>query len=117
MCAPPDPDEDQRAAGHVSSAVQRQRERYAGLGFNWNARIPAAYIDRFCPLDTEGRRTLMEEAEQLGTSSRAFHSILRMARTIADLAGDERIRPSHVVEAAKLRRYGDGDFFWTRGRV
>ena len=117
MCAPTDPEEDRRAARNVHAAVARQRERYAGLGFTWNARIPAAYIDRYCALDAEGRTTLMEEAEKLGTSSRAFHSILRTARTVADLAGDERIRPSHVVEAVRLRRYGDGDFFWTRGRV
>jgi magnesium chelatase family protein len=117
MCAPPDPDEDRRAACNVQAAGVRQQERYAGLGFSWNARIPAAYIDRFCALNAEGRTTLLEAAEKLGTSSRAFHSILRMARTIADLAGDELIKPSHVVEAACLRRYGDGDFFWMRGRV
>jgi predicted ATPase with chaperone activity len=40
-----------------------------------------------------------------------------MARTIADLAGEDQIREAHVLEAVQHRRYGDGDFFWARGRI
>jgi magnesium chelatase family protein len=115
MCAPPEKMEDQDASERVRSAVARQKERFAGLGFNWNARIPAALIDSICELDVRGRKALLESAETMGLSSRAFHSVLRMARTIADLAGEERIRDAHLLEAVQHRRYGDGDFFWARG--
>jgi magnesium chelatase family protein len=117
MCAPPEPGEDLAASEHVRSAVAMQRARFAGLGFTWNSRIPAAYIDRFCTLDVQGRSALLKSAEALSISSRAFHSILRMARTIADLAGEDQIREAHVLEAVQHRRYGDGDFFWARGRI
>ena len=101
-----------KASERVRAAVARQRVRYAGLGFNWNSRIPPACMDRFCGLDARGRGALLHAAEALGISSRAFHSILRTARTIADLAGDERIGETHILEAVQHRRYGDGDFFW-----
>jgi magnesium chelatase family protein len=117
MCAPSEPGEGLKASERVRSAVARQRARFAGLGFNWNSRIPAAYIDRFCGLGPRGRGALLQAAEALGISSRAFHSILRTARTIADLAGEEQIEETHVLEAVQHRRYGDGDFFWARGRA
>jgi magnesium chelatase family protein len=97
--------------------VARQRERYSGLGFTWNSRIPASGIEHFCELDPEGRAALLKGAESLGISSRAFHSILRIARTIADLAGEDAITEGHLLEAIELRRYGDGDFFWARGHA
>jgi magnesium chelatase family protein len=116
MCAPPEKTEDLDASERVRSAVARQKERFAGLGFNWNSRIPAALIDSICELDLRGRKGLLESAETMGLSSRAFHSVLRIARTIADLAGEERIGEGHLMEAVLHRRYGDGDFFWARGR-
>jgi magnesium chelatase family protein len=116
MCAPPDTAEDRDAAERVCSAVARQKARFAGLGFEWNARIPAAQIDRLCELDACGRKALMDSAESLGMSSRAIHSVLRTARTIADLAGEASIREQHLLEAVQHRRYGEGDFFWARGR-
>jgi magnesium chelatase family protein len=117
MCAPPEPQEDLKASRRVESAVARQKARYAGLGFNWNSRIPPACIDRFCGLDARGREALLQAAESLGISSRAFHSILRTARTIADLSEEESIGEKHLLEAVQHRRYGDGDFFWTRGHA
>ena len=115
MCEPPDPEETARAQKEVRKAVARQRARYSGLGFAWNSRIPASCMERFCALDSEGRATLLKGAESLGISSRAIHSILRIARTIADLAGEEAIGENHLMEAIEYRRYGDGDFFWARG--
>lgn len=117
MCARREPGEDMKARERVRSAVSRQRSRYAGLAFSWNARIPVGSIDRFCGLDSRGREALLHAAELFGISSRAFHSILRTARTIADLEGEERIEETHVQEAVQYRRYGDGDFFWAKGRV
>ncbi|MGO9310258.1 MAG: YifB family Mg chelatase-like AAA ATPase [Spirochaetia bacterium] len=117
MCAPPDAEDDVKVPERVRSAAERQKARYRGLGFTWNARIPPAHMDRFCALDAQGRAALLRAAESLGISSRAFHSILRIARTIADLAEEDQIGERHIREAVQHRRYGDGDFFWTRGRV
>ncbi len=116
MCAPTDPEEDARVSRRVRSAVMRQKARYAGLGFSWNSRIPAASMDRFCAVDAAGRTALLRAAESSGISSRAFHSILRTARTIADLAEEDRIGEKHLREAVQHRRYGDGDFYWAKGR-
>jgi magnesium chelatase family protein len=116
MCRPPDPGEAVTVMDSVQKAVRLQRERYRGLGFSWNSRIPAGMIDAVCPLDLESRMELVQAAEALGISSRAFHSLLRVARTIADLETAERIRVVHLREAIQHRRYGDSDFFWTRDR-
>ena len=93
-----------------------QKKRFDGLGFSGNGRIPAGLMERFCPLNEECRHTLVKASGALGVSSRAFHSILRMARTIADLDGAEEIAERHLREAIQHRRYGDGDFYWVRGR-
>jgi magnesium chelatase family protein len=117
MCAAVRPGASDNARLRVKEAIALQKKRFAGLGFCSNGRIPAGLMEKFCALDEECRHTLEKAADTLGVSSRAFHSILRMARTIADLAGAERIAASHLKEAIQHRRYGDGDFFWTRGRV
>jgi magnesium chelatase family protein len=91
-----------------------QRRRHAGLGFTWNARIPPGLVEQLCPIDEDGREVLLGAAERFAISSRAFHAVLRIARTIADLAGSPDIRADHLREAAEHRRYGDGDFHWVR---
>ena len=117
MCAPARPGASADARLRVKEAIAMQKKRFAGLGFCSNGRIPPGLIEKFCALDAECLHMLKESSDALGVSSRAFHSILRMARTIADLAGAERIAASHLQEAIQHRRYGDGDFFWARGRV
>ena len=117
MCAPAAPDESAAARERVAEAAARQRRRYEGRGFTWNSRIPAGLVEQYCGLDAECQVTLAKAAEALHISSRAFHSVLRMARTIADLEGAERIGHQHLREAIQHRRYGDGDFCWTSERV
>jgi len=114
MCAPPQVQKAALSRQKVAAAAALQRERYAGSGFAWNARIPSGLIDAYCPLDSECRRTLLETAETLNISSRAFHSLLRVSRTIADLESSPSIRAEHLKEAIQHRRYGDSDYFWTR---
>jgi magnesium chelatase family protein len=117
MCAPAKPEETKLIRARVDRVVARQKQRYAGCGFSWNARIPAGLIEKYCPLDEKCRRGLEKAAESVSISSRAIHSILRIARTIADLASEERIRWNHLEEALQHRRYGDGDFFWVKARM
>jgi magnesium chelatase family protein len=114
MAAAADPEETGRAAGRVCRAVELQRERYASFGFGSNARIPPGHMDAFCALAPSGSTLLAAAAEAQSISSRAFHAILRISRTIADLEGGGAIRDEHVEEAVALRRYGDSDYFWTR---
>ncbi|MGA2975585.1 MAG: YifB family Mg chelatase-like AAA ATPase [Spirochaetia bacterium] len=116
MCTVPAPAEEALIRQRVRDAAAIQKARYAGLGFSWNSRIPAGMIDTYCPLDQECREALLHAAETLCISSRAFHSILRMARTIADLDAVEGIRSEYLMEAIQHRRYGDGDFFWVKSR-
>lgn len=96
----------------VLAARIRQSRRYDGMSFSVNGRMPPGAVDRFCVLTPEAISLLERETGSLGVSSRAIHSILRVARTIADLAGEDTIEKPHVEEAVELRRYGDEDPFW-----
>lgn len=98
--------------GRVQRAVAIQRRRLEGLPVCRNAWIPVSLLGRYCPLDGEGSSVLAEAVQGLGLSSRACHSILRIARTIADLAGCPDIRADHVREACQHRRFGEGDLYW-----
>jgi magnesium chelatase family protein len=60
-------------------------------------------IRRFCPIDQECERMLESAMTRLGLSARAYDRILKVSRTIADLEGDEDIRPAHVAEAVGYR--------------
>ncbi len=57
-----------------------------------------------CGLDVSGERLLKEAMSRFMWSARAYHRVLKIARTIADLAGAETIRPEHVAEAVQYRR-------------
>jgi magnesium chelatase family protein len=96
----------------VQSARIIQSRRYAGLGFARNGRVPSGLVESFCVLEPGAEGILAEAVEKLGLSSRACHSILRVARTIADLQAREGIAADDLLEAIQHRRYGDGDYYW-----
>jgi magnesium chelatase family protein len=104
-----------QAREKVQAAVARQRRRYRGIGFMWNSRIPSGKIGSFCPLTEDSRRFLAQAVEQLSLSSRAYHAILRIARTLADLDGSESLEKHHLLEAVQHRRFGEDDPFWHYG--
>ena len=60
-------------------------------------------IRRFCPLDAPSRHMLRAAFDSLGLSARAHDRILKVARTLADLAGEEKIREEHMAEAIQYR--------------
>jgi magnesium chelatase family protein len=68
-----------------------------------NARLRGATFRRCCAPDAAGRRLLLACMERLGLSARAHDKVLRVARTIADLAGAEAIGEAHVAEAVQYR--------------
>ncbi|MDP2810263.1 MAG: YifB family Mg chelatase-like AAA ATPase [Rhodocyclaceae bacterium] len=88
----------------VRTRVTRSREiQLARQGMS-NARLAPDGIDRFCKPDEQGAALLKQAMTRLLLSARAYHRILKVARTIADLAGDTNIRSPHVAEAIHYRR-------------
>jgi len=99
----------------VEKAVYIQNDRYKEFNFSRNSKIPPGLIDKYCYLDKKCSNLLAKALDKLSISSRACHSILKVARTIADLSTSENIIPDHILEAIQHRRYGDGDYFWKFG--
>ena len=83
-----------------------QRERYAGENVNTNSEMSEKDIRKFCALSKECDDILREAFTSLRLSARARSRILKVARTIADLAMEENILPEHVMEAVSYRTYG-----------
>jgi magnesium chelatase family protein len=99
-------------ARRVSGAVEVQRERLGKLPGRprRNARIPAGLVELCCPLSGRGAETLKTAVSRLALSGRAYHGILRVARTIADLEGRDTIDTVQVLEAVEHRRRGDDPY-------
>jgi magnesium chelatase family protein len=87
----------------VEAARNIQRERFRGTPTRTNAEMSPAELTRFCRLDKEGQALLRAAYTRLGLSARAHARILKVARTIADLAASERIEAAHVAEALQYR--------------
>lgn len=87
----------------VEQARQIQKERFAGTDCRFNGDIEASSIERYCELRPEEQRCMERLYGSLQLSARAYHRILRVARTIADLDGAERIETGHLMEAAFYR--------------
>ena len=90
-------------AARVLKARQKQKERFAGEGIFCNAAMNNRQIEKFCPLSADCRSLLERIVENMGLSARACSRIIKLARTIADLADMPDIRPEHLSEAASYR--------------
>ena len=87
----------------VEKARRIQRERYAKDDITCNARLDARTIDRYCPMDDSARDLLKQAAEKLNLSNRAFTRMIKVSRTIADLAEEDIITARHIAEAVQYR--------------
>lgn len=87
----------------VNAARRIQLERYRGTDVVANARMNAAMIRTFCPLTDAATAALKSAFERLDMSARAYDRVLKVARTVADLAGEEVIGVNHVMQAIQLR--------------
>ena len=88
----------------VEAARESQRQRFEGSrGLLSNADMGPAEVRDLCQVDDAGRSLLRAAMQQLHMSARAYHRILKLARTIADLAGSETIETVHLAEAIQYR--------------
>lgn len=87
----------------VIRAVHTQDKRYAGSGIHFNSEIPSSRISEFCPMEPAAEDFLRKAFDRLGLTARSYFRIIRVARTIADLSGAERIGRDHVSEAVSYR--------------
>jgi len=92
-----------RIQERVEQARERQRARFQGTKLTCNADMGPAEVREYCPIDTAGKSLLRAAMQQLHMSARAYHRILKLARTIADLAGSENIEAVHLAEAIQYR--------------
>ena len=90
-------------AKRVLRARQIQRERLGDSGIFTNAEMSSKHLETFCTLDEDCKVLLERLIDKLGLSARAYTRIIKIARTIADLAGSARILPVHLSEAASYR--------------
>lgn len=87
----------------VLRAQEIQAKRYAGSEIRFNSGLPAPLLERFCPLGLEEDHFMQQVYEAKHLTARACHRMLRVARTIADLDGSERIAIPHLSEAVRYR--------------
>ena len=97
------PETSQQVRSRVNAARQVQQRRYEGTGVTCNAYMTPAMIGQYCRLDAAGEKLMQGAFDRLGLTGRSHDRILRMARTIADLEGEEQILPTHLAEAIQYR--------------
>ena len=87
----------------VSPARRIQLKRLPGEGIYSNSQMKPRHLKKFCQLDAPSQSILDQAVRQLGLSARAYHRILKVARTIADLEAAENIGSAHLLEAIQYR--------------
>ena len=93
----------ERIRERVTHARERQLLRFQGRKIYANAQMGTREIKKFCPVCADAQKLLETAVTKLGFSARAYDRVLKVARTIADLAGNEDIRAAHVAEAIQYR--------------
>ena len=89
----------------VEKVQKIQEERYKDEKINFNGQLKSSLIDKFCPLTDSASRLLARAFEKIAFSARSYHRILKVARTIADMEGEEMIAGHHIGEALSYRAF------------
>ena len=84
-------------------AHQMQKERYAGSGYRFNADVKGAAIEEYFRVGKKQKQLLEDAFETLNLTARSYHKILKVARTIADLAESREILERHILQAICYR--------------
>ncbi len=90
----------------VQRAREFQRARFKASGFTSNAEMTTKAVKELCPLSTDALAFLQQAVGRLGLSARGYYRVIKVSRTIADLAGEPNIALTHVAEALQYRPYG-----------
>jgi len=108
LSLPPPAEGSAAVAARVTRARAIQAERYQalpdGVAVRTNAEADGALLEAVASPDAEGRRLLTEAAERMKLSARGYHRVLRVARTLANMAGKPNVRRVHIAEALSYRR-------------
>jgi magnesium chelatase family protein len=104
LALPPPAEGSEAVAARVAAARARQTSRANGSGARTNAELDGEMLEAHATPDEPGRKLLLQAADAMRLSARGYTRILRVARTIADLAGVETIGRIHVAEALSYRR-------------
>lgn len=93
----------------VTAARNIQLERYKDSGIFFNSRLTTPLMEKYCVLEKDAEELLKEAFDSLNLSARSYHKILKVSRTIADLAGSEKISLEHLAEALQYRGFSSQD--------
>ncbi len=100
-----------RMRERIETARQHQLIRFRDTGLSCNARMPPSHLRKYCAIDASLGDLLQHAMEQLSLSARAYDRILKVARTIADLAESENIQSPHLLEAIQYRSLDRNVFY------
>ena len=106
MIAPATAEPSSIVAARVRAARDIQRERYLAAGYPdifTNAAAPSALIETLVDPDKESQSLMLQAADRFSLSARAYHRVLKVARTLADLAGSQKVARPHIAEALSYR--------------
>ncbi len=110
LILPPPAEGSAEVASRVAAARERQTKRFAALGIagvSTNAACPAPAVEDMARPDADGLALIRAAADAMRLSARGFHRVLKVARTLADLDGEERVRRLHLAEALSYRAHTD----------
>ena len=104
LVLPPAAEGSAEVAQRVAKARGLQRERFSQFPVRTNAQAEGELLDTVATPDAAGVKLLADAAERMKLSARGYHRVLKVARTIADLAGSETVLKPHIAEALSYRR-------------